>query len=237
MRVERINNCTLYLGDCRAILQSIDLPQDIGCVFDPPYGYGHKSKTGVHAVCGAAPWQGAEILNDKDTSVRDWVVNWWASRGPMACFASWKRPLDSKLARARLTWCKGPQCGQGDFRLPWKDSCEDIFIIGAPWKGRRDESDIRGPAQVTWASKGRQHPHQKPGWLARYLMERMPVSTIIDPCAGSGWSGVEAIKLGRSWIGCEADQTYFDIALNNLRAAQRQPGLFEMSPLRASDKD
>ena len=49
----------------------------------------------------------------------------------------------------------------GDLAFPWKPSWEEIYILGQGWSGRRDEGVLTGSV-VTWASKGREHPNQKP---------------------------------------------------------------------------
>ena len=53
-----------------------------------------------------------------------------------------------------------------------------------------------------------------------------PADTIFDPFMGSGTTGVAAIQLGRNFIGCEIDPTYFAIAEKRIKAATLQPQLF-----------
>lgn len=68
------------------------------------------------------------------------------------------------------------------------------------------------------------HPTQKP--LA--LMEKFirlftdPGDLILDPFAGSGTTGVAAIRLGRRFIGYERDPKYHAIAVKRLTAAREQ---------------
>jgi len=58
------------------------------------------------------------------------------------------------------------------------------------------------------------HPTQKPVALMEYLIKTYTNEgeTVLDFTMGSGTTGVAAKNLGRSFIGIELDQAYFDIA-------------------------
>lgn len=216
MRKEIIGDATLYLGDCREILPT--LSDVVACVTDPPYGIRHSSNRG-------ASWQKTEIANDYDTSLRDDIIEWLAGR-PGAFCGSWKAPAPIG-ARAAIVWDKGPASGMGDLSLPWKPSWEIVFITGAGWGGcSRGEGVLRGSVVVTWESKGRTHPHEKPVWLMEHFIERAPAGTVLDPFMGSGTTGVACAKLGRRFIGIEIEPKYFDIACRRIEEAQRQPDMF-----------
>lgn len=49
-----------------------------------------------------------------------------------------------------------------------------------------------------------------------------PGDTVLDPFAGIGSTGYEAIKAGRKFLGFELKKSYFEQAVKNLRAAQRE---------------
>jgi site-specific DNA-methyltransferase (adenine-specific) len=65
------------------------------------------------------------------------------------------------------------------------------------------------------------HPTQKPiALIARCLRATTdPGDLVLDPFAGSGSTGVAALKLGRSFIGCEQDKTYAELASRRLSEA------------------
>jgi site-specific DNA-methyltransferase (adenine-specific) len=68
------------------------------------------------------------------------------------------------------------------------------------------------------------HTTQKPEALMEALIRDFtdPGDLILDPFAGSGTTGVAAIRLGRRFIGWEKDPKYHAIALKRLTAAREQ---------------
>jgi DNA modification methylase len=223
VRTETIGDCTLYLGDCREILPTLG-PVD-AVVTDPPYGISHSTQKGCHTVKGGASWAQSKIANDHDTSARDAVAEWAKSR-PAVFFGTWKTPPTTS-ARACVVWDKGPAFGMGDLSLPWKPSFELAYVCGEGWAGPRGEGVLRGSVVVSWESKGRVHPHQKPVWLAEHFIERSGGAlTVLDPFMGSGTTGVACVRLGRKFIGIEIDPTYFNVACLRIAAAYAQPDMF-----------
>ena len=74
------------------------------------------------------------------------------------------------------------------------------------------------------------HPNQKPLSLMEWLLSKLPPNgTVLDPFAGSGTTGVAAVRLGHSFIGIEREQEYCEIARKRISeaAAARQ----ELLPL------
>jgi len=68
------------------------------------------------------------------------------------------------------------------------------------------------------------HPCPKPIALMEKLVRDFtdPGDLILDPFAGSGTTGVAAIRLGRRFIGWEKDPKYHAIAVKRLTAAREQ---------------
>lgn len=58
------------------------------------------------------------------------------------------------------------------------------------------------------------HPTQKPVALMEYLIRTYTNEgmTVLDNCMGSGTTGVACVNTGRSFIGIEMDEKYFNIA-------------------------
>jgi DNA modification methylase len=72
------------------------------------------------------------------------------------------------------------------------------------------------------------HPTQKPVALMRWCIAKFGKAgqVVFDPFMGSGTTGVAALELGLSFVGCEIDTEYFEIAEKRMRQASLQQGLF-----------
>ncbi|WP_155634593.1 DNA methyltransferase [Burkholderia anthina] len=68
-------------------------------------------------------------------------------------------------------------------------------------------------------------------WLMRFWSEDGDM--VLDPFMGSGTTGVAAIRAGRKFTGIEIEQKYFEIACRRIEDAQRQESLFTSTPKRA----
>lgn len=68
-----------------------------------------------------------------------------------------------------------------------------------------------------------EHPTPKPIDLMLALIEDFtdPGDIVLDPFAGSGTTGVAALRLGRRFIGCELDPKYHALACERLTAEER----------------
>ncbi len=64
------------------------------------------------------------------------------------------------------------------------------------------------------------HPTVKPVALMRYLIKLVTPdnSTVLDPFCGSGSTGIAAVELGHSFIGCELDANYVDICIRRIQS-------------------
>lgn len=71
------------------------------------------------------------------------------------------------------------------------------------------------------------HPATFPDALALDLVRcfSAPESTVLDPFAGSGTTGVACIQTGRNFIGCEIDAGYAEIARRRCRDAEESVSL------------
>ena len=59
---------------------------------------------------------------------------------------------------------------------------------------------------------------------------------ILDPFMGSGTTGVACINLGRSFIGIEREEKYFDIAVRRISEALKRPLLPFVEPIQAKQE-
>lgn len=213
-RVKTIGRATLYLGDCCAVLG--DFPRAGAIVSDPPYGIGFKASKlggkGKHNVRNTkdvigddAPFDPAPWLGFSSTVI--WGANHYAARLPHGRWLAWDKL--SGLAEYDSF---------SDVEFAWRNGRGKDRIFSHLWKGICKDSEKGG--------KERWHPTQKPVALMKWCIEPLAETTIIDPYMGSGTTGVAAVELGRDFIGCEIDPTYFDIACRRIEDAQRQGNLF-----------
>ncbi len=105
---------------------------------------------------------------------------------------------------------------------------ESIVCSHAPGRSRWNGGGKRGVYESARAStiesRPALHMTEKPLPLMESLIRDFtdPGDLILDPFAGSGTTGVAAIRLGRRFIGWERDPKYHAIALKRLTAAREQ---------------
>ena len=86
----------------------------------------------------------------------------------------------------------------------------------------QNQSGLRYPRSVlyfvTAEREGKLHPTQKPIALYEYLVNTYsnPGDMVLDPCMGSGTTGVAALNTGRLFTGIEQDSDYFQKASDRL---------------------
>jgi site-specific DNA-methyltransferase (adenine-specific) len=73
-----------------------------------------------------------------------------------------------------------------------------------------------------------EHPTEKPVSLMREIVSLFSNAgdKICDPFMGSGTTGVACVELGRSFVGIEKNEKYFDIACRRISEALKQPDFF-----------
>ncbi len=213
-----IGNARLIHGDCREVLPLLTAVDAV--ITDPPYGVAHEAK----AQKGhEATWQGTQIANDGDVSIRDAVLRDFNN---VLAFGVWNRP-PLERAHTAFIWDKGPAAGGMNFHANWRKNWEMAFVRGNAWKlGGMDLGVVINHWIPTWQSAGKEHPHQKPLSLLRYLVQRTSGAVICDPFMGSGTTGVACVEMGRSFIGVEIEREYFDIACERISRAQAQGQMF-----------
>ena len=88
------------------------------------------------------------------------------------------------------------------------------------------ESDVFGDDE--WGRRERNvkpstnhHPTVKPVALMRWLVRLVtpPGGTVLDPFLGSGTTGIAAVQEGMTFIGCEQDESYLNIARSRINHA------------------
>lgn len=217
------NGCTamLYCGDCLEVLPTI---QADCIVCDPPFGINHACNfhergRGALAKCvdypdvigDDVPFDPAPLLGMNLPTVL-WGGNHFASRLPDS--GGW------------LVWDKErpDTLDQATCELAWTNCVKGVRRLRHLWNGMMRASE-HGECY---------HPTQKPADLFRWIfaLPWIPQGTVFDPYMGSGPCGVAALDSGRSYIGCELEPRYFDIARRRIEAAASviQQPLFAIAP-------
>ncbi|MBU9174019.1 DNA-methyltransferase [Burkholderia gladioli] len=201
----QIGDATLYLGDCRHILPTLERVDAV--ITDPPYGIGFAAQpTKAQRRNGQAPEAWDNSVSAELDALRSlgavqvvWGGNYY-SLPPTRGWLSWFKP-DAPPSMASL-------------ELAWTNM-------------DRNARQISQSISATNAERVG-HPTQKPLAVMLWTIEQagMPKS-ILDPYMGSGTTGVAAVRLGLKFVGIEIDPRYFEIACRRIEDAQRQESLFE----------
>lgn len=213
----------LRCGDALQLLPSLPAGS-VDCVItDPPYG--------IDLVSHGGRFRHAKrIANDTTPHLAEAVYGMCADRGwPLAMFFSPYRFVGAW--RNVLVWNKGKHVGiGGDKDTCWKRDFELIGVaFNKPLNGQRDSAVLRFNALSPPPSG---HVAEKPVPLMRYLVEKLtqPGDTVLDPCMGSGTTGVACALTGRRFIGFELDRNYYEIALKRIAAVTEEGPLFKTQP-------
>ena len=120
-----------------------------------------------------------------------------------------------------------PSIGTNAHRL--KEKIRKSLAPTGHIKGPYDENGNRLAVTLDNANlPGNNHPTVKPIALMKYLIKLItpPGGTVLDPFNGSGSTGCAAVELGHTYIGCELDPKYVEIARKRIEAwyeATRDP--------------
>jgi len=192
----------LHCGDCRDI--TAWLAADV-LITDPPYGRDWRQGMLGHNDGLAG------IIGDKDTSLRDWILEAWGNR-PAIMFGDLMLPPPAgckQVLAYRKTTNSGVRGATGGFRR----DLEAIYLIGAWPSGIGGRSSLlatnaRSQGGEHGLSGRYGHPHAKPVDVMETLIGACPDGVIADPCAGGGSTLIAARNLGRKIIGVEIDEQY-----------------------------
>ncbi len=210
-RVEHIYDATLWLGDARELVPTLNA--DV-VVSDPPYGIGFRHGGGgrglttrkTDAVYGdAAPFDPAMLL--AWPCVLFGGNHFYARLPDGGTFHTWDKSCGI-----------GPADSFSDAEYAWTSWRRKSEVFRYLWKGVLQDGE---------KGKPKYHIMQKPiavmGWCLGFVPE---AERILDPYMGSGSTGVACVLEGRKFIGIEIEPKYFDIACRRVEEAYRQPRLF-----------
>jgi site-specific DNA-methyltransferase (adenine-specific) len=219
---------TIYHGDCREVLPSLEVGSCELSITSPPYNVGlqyesyddNLSEDEFQRFC--KEWLNL-LFYSLSTQSRFYAVVsdrmlWWFRNSAEQSGFTWAQ---------LLVWCK-PNLASGRIGGDWNSMSEWILLFR---KGKRspmlngiDSASVNThnwmvipSPQSNWnGQEQKQHIAQWPVELPMKLIGRTPGDTVLDPFCGSGSTLVAAKDLGRRAIGVEIEEKYCEIAAKRL---------------------
>jgi site-specific DNA-methyltransferase (adenine-specific) len=227
MRIEKIGDATLYLGDCREVRPTTNGIDAV--VLDPPFEmWGDftpiTAKTTI-AFCSPQSRHSVESILGKPRC----EIVWHFRDG------RWVSPNLPRITHDYIyVYGETSNASVGDTQdvktqrkgrsSIGKDCLGDRIYTSKPRKHLNSVQifprNMSGPLGA-WG---------KPDVLMTRLLEWVSPCTTFDPFMGSGTTGVACAKLGRKFVGIEIEPKYFDIACERIDKAYAQHDLFRYSP-------
>jgi site-specific DNA-methyltransferase (adenine-specific) len=211
-------------GDCMKMLAGMDSSSVDHVITDPPYDA--KTHEGMRASNGVVQLGFDELstmahVREMLRVAKRWVIAFCALEqlGEYKLYAgdAWVRAgfWDRVNGMPQMSGDRPGQPGEG---------------VAIMWAGGGRKSWNGGGASALWRcprTNGENHPTEKPVALMDMLLRQFTDygDTVLDPFAGSGSTGVAAIRLGRNFVGCEMLDKYHDRAIVRLGGTNEQMGI------------
>lgn len=234
-RIEVIGNATLYFGDARDVLPAISGVKAV--VTDPPYrvtsgGFGDLEGGFSGWIKDSYDNKGAIVTCDIEW--HEWLTLLPATMAEDAHAYIFSNDRNLQVAREAaesaglqfhrlLVWDKKTA-------LPnrwYQQICEFVLFMR---KGKAFQINDCGSKSLVsiFQRDETKHPTEKPVELCQHYIENStaPGDLVLDPFLGSGTTGVAAARAGRSFIGIEFEEAWFDVACRRIEKATRQGNLF-----------
>ncbi|NWF25294.1 site-specific DNA-methyltransferase [Streptomyces sp. PKU-EA00015] len=230
---------TVIWGDCRDPQVIAQVPAGYGLLCtDPPYGKAYKSGRSsnfqqIAGDDGSVDWPA--VLAEWVGPVGTWVRG-LATKRHVYVFGYTAEQLAGPLrlgGTADLVWDK-TQHGSGALDIPWGSSHERITMgVHVKQQANRAAGEGRGAARLRRGTvlryprpngaAARRHSNEKPVPLMADLIESSTVrgDLVVDPCAGSGSTGVAAVLEGRRCFLVEIDRLNAEETVRRVKAAER----------------
>lgn len=225
-----VGDCRLLLGDCVEILPTLSKVDAV--ITDPPYGVGFAGKRAKQRNGDVSHREGGyDGFDDTPEYVKDvavWVIE--------ACMGAVKSIAVTPGTRCAFLYPQPDDIGcfytaAGTGLGKWGFSCSQpiLFYGSDPYLANKAGARANSCGQkFPNDANDIEHPCAKPLPQMMWLVNRASWNgdLVLDPFMGSGTTGVACVKSGRSFIGIEQNETYFDIACERIRKAYAQPDMF-----------
>lgn len=220
----------VVLGDAREVLAGMDTESVDLVVADPPYGVEWRSNLRAERFDmlhedGAADRAGVRAILGECVRVVGQHRHLYVF-GPDDVLAGLK-----VTAPVAMVWDKG-RPGAGDLQAPWAPAHEPLWFMVSEHRhagkaGRTTAPAARmrkGSVLHAFPPTGRKvrHPTEKPVELLAELVESSSRAgeLVLDPCSGSGSTGVAAVLRGRRALLIESHEPWARLAAERLRAVE-----------------
>lgn len=215
-RMETIGACTLYLEDNSEILPHIGSVDAM--VTDPPYGINENSKKVASRTNRAATTDYGDFDWDKKPPPPELIDQMRKQSEHQIIFGG--NYFELPPTPCWLVWDKQNSGDFADCELAWTNLKKAVRRVYWRWNG-----------MIRQGNEKRYHPTQKPLGVMQWCLTHIPDAKLIaDPFMGSGTTGVACAMAGKSFIGIERDEGYFDIACQRIRDAYLQVDMFAPAP-------
>ncbi len=233
MQIERIGEATLYRADCRDVLPGIEGARCL--ITDPPYRVTSGGKTDA----GFGGWMGRGYDNSGNIVTCDLEWSDWLPLAVPAMADSSHAYIFTNDRNLPVAWAMGEEAGLDFHRLlvwnkraampnRWYMQCCEFVLFMK--KGQAYPVSDCGvmSLQTVYQRDESDHPTEKPRSLLEMYVRQSTTNgeIVLDPFMGSGSTGCAALRQGRSFVGVEIEQRWFDVACRRLEDATRQPDMF-----------
>jgi site-specific DNA-methyltransferase (adenine-specific) len=235
---------TLYHGDCLDILPTLADKSVDAIITDVPYGTTackwdviiplDKMWEQVRRLCKGAfvttasqPFTSVLIVSNLDWFKYEWV---WNKVKPSGFQIAKHKPMtqhENVLVFYKSAGMYNPQTIKRDKPIKYRQYSTGNSNPLKYSDFAERETDFFYPKSIldfsNAAQTGKEHPTQKPVALYEYLIKTYtnPGDTVLDFCAGSGTTGVAAIRTGRNAILIEREPEYFAVMERRIHEAQQ----------------
>lgn len=252
---------TIYHGDCREVLPTLE-PESVTMLWtDPPYGHenggGDDWLSKRHEIMrdGLATKHVA-IANDSPELMREVVDAMLTAAVPLlrrdcccccCCGGGGPRPtfawLAERMDRAGLDFFHSIIWDKRNPGMGWRYRRQHEMVMVSHRSGGRlawnPDAEPVGNIVSAFPPRQRLHPNEKPAALVAGFVGRhtLPGELILDPFMGSGVVLEVAKAMGRRAIGIEIDEKYCEVAANRVRGIRQlvngdeQGSLWESEPV------
>ena len=235
----------LMLGDCLERMAEIEAGSVDLVLTDPPYGTTAckwdavipfepmwrearrvLKPNGAAVFTASQPFTSALVMSNPKEFRYGWV--WGKSKASNFMMVK-KQPLKNHedvlvFSRGKAAYNAQMVEGEAYTARPGKKVTE-VYNASRDHMHRNGSDGLRYPKSVqyfkTAEAEGKvHHPTQKPVALMEYLISTYTDEgqTVLDFTMGSGTTGVACVNTGRSFIGIERDEKYFQIAQDRIAA-------------------